>query len=191
MAVTSSNVKGPTIDKRWVKQALRNRGRVAEFKFHRRGLFSSIANGIDQAVHGVESGIKSVVGDVTSVAAAATGIKSVASGVTSAAVAVATDIKNGVNTAFHAAENATAFNKTETDNLKPISIQKDFPIINKDLECGPATGTISLDVDTEVKAQVVFGYVITGTAITPTICGNCSVSLPLDERNLQSPRSNV
>ncbi|KZT37853.1 hypothetical protein SISSUDRAFT_817483 [Sistotremastrum suecicum HHB10207 ss-3] len=168
MAITSSNVKGPTIDKRWVKQAMRKRGTAAEF--HRRGFFSSIANGIDQAVHGVESGIKSVVGDVTSVAkAVATDIKSVASDVTSAAAAVATDIKNGVNTAVHAAENATAFNKTETDNLKPISIQKNFPIINKDLECGPVTGTISLDVDTDVKAQVAFGYVITGTAIPPKL----------------------
>ncbi|KAN0134690.1 hypothetical protein V8E53_007475 [Lactarius tabidus] len=70
-------------------------------------------------------------------------------------------------------ENATAFNKTTSRNLKPFSFSRTENLFNTSITCPETrssfTASVSLDVDSTVKATVSLGAVAAGTVVPPKI----------------------
>ncbi|KAF8511372.1 hypothetical protein JB92DRAFT_3118098 [Gautieria morchelliformis] len=66
---------------------------------------------------------------------------------------------------------ATSFNKTDDTGVVPISVANNFTLIDTTITCAQGSGTASLhiDVDTDLTAQVQFGYTIAGSIIPPKI----------------------
>jgi hypothetical protein len=68
----------------------------------------------------------------------------------------------------------TSFNKNFQETLPPLNIQKDFPLLNKDLSCSSDSGpsadvTFSADLNTNANAQVAIGIAVQGTVVPPKL----------------------
>jgi hypothetical protein len=69
----------------------------------------------------------------------------------------------------------SSFKKNFQDNLPPLNLQKDFPLLNADLSC-PASGagpaediSLNADLNANAHAQVAIGLAVQGTVVPPKL----------------------
>jgi len=100
--------------------------------------------------------------------AATKAASAVAGTATKAAGAVSDTASNAAGAIKGAANDANNVSVNKQTTLPPIDVQKSFPIVEADVQCG-ALGDIKLSVDADVKAHadVTIGVVAGGTLVPP------------------------
>ncbi|TDL21237.1 hypothetical protein BD410DRAFT_771726 [Rickenella mellea] len=62
-----------------------------------------------------------------------------------------------------------SFSQNVSTTLPPIDVNKNFPVFNASVQCGPASAKIDINANAKAHAQVTLGVVAAGTLVPPSI----------------------
>ncbi|GLB41232.1 hypothetical protein LshimejAT787_0904470 [Lyophyllum shimeji] len=74
-----------------------------------------------------------------------------------------------VGDAVDAIKNLNDFNVDKSQALKPLTVDKNFNLLSKQLSCPPITASLKIDVDAKANAVATVGVAASGTIVPPKV----------------------
>jgi len=74
-----------------------------------------------------------------------------------------------VGNALGAIQGLNDFNVNQSTTLSPLTVNKNFNLLNKQLACPPITGSLKIDVDAKANAVATIGVAASGTIVPPKV----------------------